>query len=486
MSSAKIKTISIYGVNIIDIEVQISINVGLPSFIIVGLPSKSIEEAKERIRSSLAFFGKDLPAKRIVVNLSPADVHKSGSYYDLPIAICLLAAMEVVKCDFLDKFICIGELSLFGDLIRVNRAFLAGLRAAELGLMTISSLQDFDQIKLSGTGKAIFGATLEEVINNINSQRFTELKIFGDTTDEFRSLSFEWSGNRLAKRALEIAIAGWHHLLMIGPPGIGKTTIANSSMCIMPPLSEVESREISKIASIVNTSCNSVSDKRPFRNPHYSCTNAAMLGGGPHIEPGEITLAHKGVLFLDELPEFDRGVLDALKGPLESGIIMISRLNHKMVFPCDFLMIAAMNPCRCGVKTVRDCRGGRNCAMSYGRKISEPIKQRIGIVINLDQDFDSTQCVENSADVISRIMIARSSQYKRGCLNGRLPMKLLTKTMETFSQEARQLIAGANKFESFRAYEHTSKIARTIADLTNSEMVLKEHVGEALMYVHRS
>jgi len=418
---ARAYTVAFQGVEARLVEVQCAIVAGLPAFNLVGLPDKAVSEAKERVRAALTAMGLALPARRITVNLSPADLPKEGSHFDLPIALAVLAAMEVVPADAVAAQVALGELSLDGSLIAVIGALPAALAAAEADCGLICPAACGAEAAWVGAVQVIAPRTLLETVNHLNGRAALPPAEPGSVAPTVapRDLA-EVKGQERAKRALEIAAAGRHHLLMVGPPGSGKSMLAARLPGILPPLEPGEALETSIIHSLAGLlDEGGISRTRPFRTPHHTASMAAIVGGGRGAKPGEISLAHHGVLFLDELPEFPRPVLETLRQPLETGDVVVARANAHVRYPCRFMLVAAANPCRCGhlADPARACARVPDCGNDYLGRISGPLMDRFDMRIEVPpveiEDLGRACAGEPSAAVANRVAGARAVQRER-------------------------------------------------------------------------
>ena len=496
---SRINTITFNGLEISDVDLQAQISSGLPNFIIVGLPDKAIAESRERVRSALQSLGLSLPAKRIVINMAPADLFKEGSHFDLPIALSLLAVMGIVPQEELSDYLVLGELGLDGSILPVNGVLPVAIKANRKNLGLICPAACGSEAVWSGLSNIVAADNLLSLINHLKGiqtlPRPTAQKapVSGTLLD-----MSEVKGQESAKKALEVAAAGGHNLLMIGPPGSGKSMLAARRPGIVPPLTPEEALETSMIHSIAGELKDGrISFERPYRAPHHNASTPALVGGGRKAQPGEISLAHHGVLFLDELPEFNRTTLEALRQPLENGCVSISRVNAHTTYPADFQLIAAMNPCRCGHlgDPSRECPRAPRCAEEYQAKISGPLLDRIDIHIEVPAvspwDLAGVKKGETSAAIRQRVIKAREIQTarfrqlgeKKLCTNAQLKGKLLEE-VAALDNDAKELLvtfADRNKL-SARAYHRTLRLARTIADLQNESKILKLHIAEALSY----
>jgi magnesium chelatase family protein len=495
-----VATVAFQGVEAVPIDVQVQIAPGHPTFTIVGLPDKAVGESRERVRAALTASGLAVPPKRITVNLAPADLPKEGSHYDLPIALGLMAAIGAVPGDALLGYLALGELALDGTIAPVAGVLPAavGANAAGKGLICPAD----------GGGEAawaspeldiVAGRSLVQLANHFKGTqviRRPEPRIF-EPTGPMADLR-DVKGQETAKRALEVAAAGGHHLLMCGPPGAGKSMLASRLPSILPPLTPRELLSVSMIASIAGLLADGrLSDRRPFRAPHHSASMAAMVGGGLRARPGEVSLAHHGVLFLDELPEFVPQVLDSLRQPLESGEAVIARANHRVSYPARFQLVAAMNPCRCGHagEPGHSCRKGAYCAADYQARVSGPLMDRIDLRIDLPAvsaaDLILPPPREGSAEVAARVARARALQADRYQRLGRPDVltnaeagpALIEEVAKPDSHGQALLRDAAEAMRlTARGFHRVLKVARTLADLDGQPLVGRIHLAEALSY----
>jgi magnesium chelatase family protein len=494
---ARAYTVAFEGVEARMVEVQCALSAGVPAFNLVGLPDKAVSEAKERVRAALQAMSIALPAKRITVNLSPADLPKEGSHFDLPIALSLLAALDIIPKEEVEGTVALGELSLDGRLMPVIGALPAAMAAAAEDRALLCPRACGAEAAWVGATDVLAAASLEEVVLHYTGRAPLTPAVAGEIRieDTGRDLR-EVKGQERAKRALEIAAAGRHHLLMVGTPGSGKSMLAARLPGILPPLSAAEALETSMIHSLAGLlSEGGISRQRPFREPHHTASMAAIVGGGKGAKPGEISLAHNGVLFLDEFPEFPRAVLETLRQPIETGSVMVARANAHIRYPCRFLLIAAANPCKCGYLSdpARACARVPICGEDYLGRISGPLMDRFDLRVEAPpvgySDLDLPATGETSASVAARVAAARSVQAERfrdhpeARVNADLEGALLEE-VATPDSEGKALIARvAERFGlSARGYHRVLRVARTIADLDGSGLVRKNHVAEAVSY----
>ncbi len=496
---ASISTVAFEGLNVRPVNLQVMLSSGVPKFIIVGLPDKALSESRERVKGALLAMGLTLPAKIITVNLSPADLLKEGSHFDLPIALGLLTAMDFLPADKMQDYICLGELTLAGSILPVNGVLPATRYAISQNKTIICPSESGHEAAWLGDKHPIIAANnLLQLMNHLKGEITLprpQAEAFDDTGKhaDFRDVK----GQEQAKRALEVVASGGHHLLMIGPPGSGKSMLAQRLPSILPPLSGSEALDVAVIHSISGlTSKANISKTRPFRAPHHTASVAALAGGGSRAKPGEISLAHHGVLFMDEFPEFPRQALEALRQPIETGETMIARVNAHLTYPSRFQLLAAMNPCRCGYlgDESRECKQAPECGFKYQSKISGPIFDRIDIHISVPEipaiDLTLPTPAETSADIAKRVLRTRDIQQQRfKQLNSKLACnahaegELLEKIAPLQSAEQQFLIEAANKLRlSARGFHRVLKVARTLADMTATEQINKLHLAEALNY----
>lgn len=482
----------------VDVQVQITDSGSQFYFAIVGLADKAVGESRERVRAAFASMGLALPSKRVIVNLSPADMPKEGSHYDAPIALGILAQMGVLPSDALDGIACMGELGLDGSWLPISGALPAAIAANSEDLDFVCPLASANEAAWSG-GRVLGVKSLMDFINHVKGHVVIAPAQRGELEDDgiIPDLK-DVRGQEQAKRALEVCAAGGHNLLMVGPPGAGKSMIAQRLPSILPPLNSRELLEVSMIHSVAgNLAKGKLTRSRPFRAPHHSASMAALTGGGHKALPGEVSLAHHGVLFLDELPEFGTQALDALRQPIETGEVVVARANRHVTYPARFQLIAAMNPCRCGAPDGRTCGRAPKCMVQYQGRISGPLLDRIDLQIDVEpvpisalSGFGSKSDAEPSELVAKRVKAARDMQeerYKNYNLAAPLNVVINNEMLEKFAKPddkgAAMLASAAEKFRlSARAYHRTIKLARSIADLDGKDGVLRIHIAEALAY----
>jgi magnesium chelatase family protein len=489
---ALVQTVAYLGLDARPVEVQCQLAAGLPRFAVVGLPDKAVGESRERVQSALASMGLALPPKRITINLSPADLPKEGSHYDLPIALALLAAMGVTDAEQLHDFVAVGELALDGRVVASPGVLLAALHASETERGLICPAAQGAEARWASDVPVLAAPDLVSLLNHLKGTSRLPDPAPGEVDEPAYGPDLKMvKGQEVAKRALEIAAAGGHNLLMIGPPGAGKSLLASCLPGVLPPLSPAEALEVSMVASVAGTlEGGKISRTRPFRAPHHSASMAALTGGGLRVRPGEVSLAHLGVLFLDELPEFQRAVLDSLRQPLETGKVDVARANAHVAYPARVQLVAAMNPCRCGHlgDAALACSRAPRCAADYQGKVSGPLLDRIDLHVEVDPvsaaDLSLPPPAEGSAEVSARVAAARALQVARGVRsNAELDGDAL-EVHGTPDEAGRKLLLQAAEAMrlSARSYTRVLRVARTIADLAGSEGVTRLHVAEALSY----
>ncbi len=481
-------------------DVQAQFVSGQVQFHVVGLPDKAVAESRERVRAALHAIGLALPGKRLVVNLSPADLPKEGSHFDLPIALALLSALGVIPPDFLSRYLVMGELALDGSILAVAGALPTAIAAdaRDLGLICPKA----SGAEAAWAGEEVDILAPENLIQLLNHVRGTQVltrprpSLAEDpgVLPDLRDIK----GQEAAKRALEVAAAGGHHLLMVGPPGAGKSMLAQRLPSILPPMDAREMLDVSMIASLAGELAGGkLSRRRPFRAPHHSASMPALVGGGLRAKPGEMALAHHGVLFLDELPEFQPRVLESLRQPLESGETVVARVNYHVTYPARFQLIAAMNPCKCGSagEPGHVCRTGPRCAADYQSRISGPLLDRMDIQIELPavkaSDLSLPQAKEASSDVARRVAAARQIQKQRFETLGLPRLRTNSEADGNVLDEIAKLdLPGLKLLRdaadamnlSARGYHRVLRVARTLADLDGQPAIGRIHIAEALSY----
>ncbi|MGG5820834.1 YifB family Mg chelatase-like AAA ATPase [Falsiroseomonas sp. HW251] len=492
---ARVQTFAFSGIEAVPVEVQVQVAPGLPAFLIVGLPDKAVGESRERVRAALTAIGLSLPPKRVIVNLAPADLLKEGSHFDLPLVLGLLAAMEIVPRDAVAEFAALGELALDGTLAPVAGVLPAAIAAGARELGLVCPAAQGPEAAWAGTVEVLAPPDLPSLINHLTGrQLLSPPQLPPMEPESWRGPDLaEVRGQESAKRAIEIAAAGAHNLLMVGPPGAGKSMLAARLPGLLPDLTPAEALDVSLVHSVAGMLQGGRLIRRPpFRDPHHSASVPALVGGGHRARPGEISLSHLGVLFLDEWPEFPRAALEALRQPMETGRTTISRANAHVSYPARFQCVAAMNPCRCGHlgDAGRECARAPGCGQDYQMKLSGPLLDRMDIVIEVQPiapaELARAPIGERSAVVAARVAAARERARARGGaranaeagwdeLQSMLDAEALT-LLETAATRLRL---------STRGQVRALRVARTIADLAASERVARIHVAEALAFRHR-
>ena len=502
---ARVNTVAFQGIDVLNVDVQVQMASGLPAFTVVGLPDKAVAESRERVRSALTALGLALPPQRITVNLSPADLLKEGSHFDLPIALGVLGAMGVIAEDELMGHLALGELALDGAISSVAGVLPAAIHAAASELSLICPAAQGGEAAWAGEIDVLAPANLLALINHFKGTQILSPPepLMAEEGGNYPDLH-DIKGQETAKRALELAAAGGHNLLMIGPPGAGKSMLAQRLPGILPELLPPEALEVSMVHSVAGSlEGGRLIRQRPYRNPHHSASMPALVGGGLRAKPGEISLAHLGVLFLDELPEFTRQALESLRQPVETGHAVVARANAHVTYPARFQLVAAMNPCRCGFlgDPAQECNRVPKCAVDYQSKISGPLFDRIDLHVEVPAvaaaDLALPPPAESSTDVAARVAAARAMQtaryadIKQGDGKNGLVIRTnadadgqLLEEVAAPDEEGRKLLADAadRLHMTARGYHRVLRVARTLADLERSNDVRRLHIAEALSY----
>jgi len=497
---SRVATVAFKGMEAVPVDVQVHMASGVVAFSIVGLGDKAVAESKERVRAALSAIGLALPAKRITVNLAPANLPKEGSHYDLPIAVGLLTAMGLLPADFTSRYLVLGELSLDGKVEPVNGVLPAAMAANARDLGLICPQECGPEAAWAADDLDILPVcSLVQILNHMKGTQVLSRPAakLADKAAPLPDLK-DVKGQESAKRALEVAAAGGHHMLMVGPPGAGKSMLASRMPSILPPMDAAEMLEVSTIASVAGELRDKgLSAIRPYRAPHHSASQAALVGGGHRALPGEMVLAHNGVLFLDELAEFQPRALEALRQPMETGEAVIARANHHVTYPARFQLVAAMNPCKCGMagEPGHVCKRGPRCAGDYQARVSGPLLDRLDIQIELSAvraaDLTLPPPAEGSAEVAARVAAARTIQRRRFEALGRPDLRtnaqldgsLLEELSRPDCEGLSLLTDAANALNlSARGYHRVLRLARTLADLDGNETVSRLNIAEAVSY----
>lgn len=497
---SKIATVAFQGINTQEVIVEVQMSSGLPNFNIVGLADKAVAESRERVRASFHHLGLSLPPRRITVNLAPADLQKEGSHYDLPVALGLMAFMGILDRVELENYTALGELGLDGTIAPVIGVLPAALNAVSHNRGLICPQQGGKEAAWAGNLAVLAAPNLLSLINHFKGIQILtppEPTLIKSTLNREMIDMRDIKGQSIAKRALEVAAAGGHNILLMGPPGAGKSMLAQRLPGLLPSLEPSEALEVTMIHSLAGLLPeDGLITERPFRDPHHSSSLVSLVGGGARTKPGEISLAHHGVLFLDELPEFARATLESLRQPLETGKIVVARANNHVMYPARIQLIAAMNPCRCGYfgDLDRQCHRAPRCAGDYQSKISGPLMDRFDLVLQV-QEVKANELMNQSggeasaivAERVSRARVQQKQRYNNSLLplNSVLDGEKLHEIAKPDAEGQRLLTSALEKMRlSARSYHRVLRVSRTIADLEGAQGVKRQHIAEALSYRH--
>ena len=495
MAIARVQSFAFSGIEAIPVEVQVQISSGLPAFLVVGLPDKAVGEARERVRAALTSMGLALPPRRILINLAPAHLLKEGSHFDLPIAIGVLTAMEILPADDIGEFAALGELSLDGSLNPVAGVLPAAMAASARDLGLICPAMQGGEAAWAGRIEVLAPPSLLSLINHFRGfQILTPPEPTGLANAVSKLDLADVKGMETAKRAIEVAASGGHNILLIGAPGSGKSMLAARLPRLLPDLTPLEALEVSMIHSVAGMlDGGRLVMRPPYREPHHSASQAALTGGGHHAKPGEVSLAHRGVLFLDELPEFPRQSLESLRQPMEIGRTTVARASAHVTYPARFQLIAAMNPCRCGHlgDAVRECARAPRCGEDYRNRLSGPLLDRIDLIVEVQPvtsvEISRAPPGEPSDRVAERVALARSTQRRRygdagPATNSEADARALQISGEaqSFAEQAAEKLS-----LSPRGFTRMLRVARSAADLAGVGAIRRQDIAEALAFRHR-